>query len=103
MKKYNSSWNAEEMKINFNQKQWRQDLAAFISKKLFWFTTRVTRSKTIERKTNYNEAIKEFNIFDCHGSEVIVRYSNKNEIIFTSHEKLLKEYYALKGINNKNE
>lgn len=35
MRKHSSSWNAEEMTINFNQKQWRQDLAAFISKKRY--------------------------------------------------------------------
>lgn len=99
MRKYNGSWNAEEMKINFNQKQWRQDLAAFIGKKRFWFYARVTRSNTIEKKTNYNDAIKEFRIYDTKGSEEVVRYTNKNEIIYATNEQLLAEYYSLKGMN----
>lgn len=98
MKKYNSSWNAEEMQINFNQKQWRQDLAAFVSKKLYWIPTRVTRSKTIEKKTTYNEAVKEFNVYNGYGGEVVIRYSNKNEIIYTTHEELLTEYFKLKEL-----
>lgn len=99
MRKYSGSWNAEEMKINFNQKQWRQDLAAFISKKRFWFQTRVSRSKTIEKKTNYNDAIKEFCIYSAHGGEEIIRYTNKNEIIYTTNEQLLSEYYNIKGFS----
>ena len=80
MRKHSCSWNAEEMTINFNQKQWRQDLSAFISKKRYWFQTRVGRSRTIEKKTNYNDAVKEFSIYNPHGGEEIIRYMNKNEI-----------------------
>jgi len=100
MKKYNSSWSAEEMKINFNQKQWRQDFAAFISKKLYWLSTRVSRSKIIEKKTTYNEAIKEFYAYNDCGDAVIVKYTNKNEIVCTSDEDLLAEYFKLKGFTN---
>lgn len=100
MKKYNRSWNAEEMQINFNQKQWRQDFAAFVSKKLYWFPTRVTRSKTIEKKTAYNDVVKEFYAYNGYGGEVIVRYTNKNDIIYTSNEDLLNEYFKIKGLNN---
>lgn len=98
VRKYSGSWNAEEMQINFNQKQWRQDLAAFVGKKRYWLQTRVSRSRTIEKKSNYNEAIKEFSIYDAYGGEEIVRYTNKNEIIHTTNEQLLLEYYNLKGL-----
>lgn len=97
MRKYSGSWDAEEMTINFNQKQYRQDLAAFISKKRFWFHTRVSRSRTVEKKTNYNDAVKEFSIYNAHGGEEIVRYMNRNEIVYTTNEQLLSEYYTLKG------
>lgn len=85
------------MTINFNQKQWRQDLAAFISKKRFWFQTQVTRSKTIEKKTKYNDSVKEFSIYNRHGGEEIVRYVNQNQIVYTTNEDLLTEYYETKG------
>lgn len=97
MRKHSGSWNAEEMTINFNQKQWRQDLAAFISKKRYWFQTKVSRSRTIEKKTNYNDAVKEFSIYNPHGGEEIIRYMNKNEIVYTTNEQLLSEYYEKKG------
>ena len=92
MKKYNSSWDAEELQVNFNQKQWRQDLASYVSKNKFWFPVRVTRAKVLEEKTEHSSSVKEFSIYDCHGNSMIIRFMNKNDIIYTDYEELLAGY-----------
>ncbi|MCX4365085.1 MAG: hypothetical protein OSJ70_04870 [Bacilli bacterium] len=97
MKKYNAYWNAAEMQINFNQKQWRQDLAAFISKKLNWTHTRVTRSKIIEIKEDLKDTIKEFEVFSTSYGTITIQYTSKNKIISSTNEELINEYFAIKG------
>lgn len=32
-KRYNSNWDAKRLVVSFNQKQWRQDFAAFVREK----------------------------------------------------------------------
>lgn len=96
MKKYNSNWLAKEMEVDFNQKQYRQDLAAYVSKSKFWYPTRVTRSRTVQQGNNSSECIKEFLIYNGVGGEIVIRYTNKNEIIYTTNEKILEEYLNLK-------
>lgn len=99
MKIYNSSWNAKKLEIDFNQKQWRQDLAAFISQKEYWYRTKVSRSKTVEKKTKYNSSIREFKVFDGCGGNVQIRYTNKNEIIYTTNDELVALYFQERGLN----
>ena len=99
MKKYNSSWDAEKLEINFNQKQWRQDLAAFVRNKKYWFSARVSRSRTVEAKTTYNSSVKEFEVFDGYGGHIVVRYTNKNEVIYTSNEEIITMYFQERGFN----
>ena len=95
MKRYKTSWSAQKMKINFNQKQWRQDLAAFVKEKKFWGETNVTRSKIIDKK----EGIKEFNIYSGYGLDVIIKYKENNEIINCSNEELINQYLIERNMN----
>lgn len=44
-RKYNRSWIAKKNIIDFNQKQWRQDIGYFISQRKFWYFAMVTRTK----------------------------------------------------------
>lgn len=99
VKKYNSSWEAEKLEINFNQKQWRQDLAAYIRNKKYWHQARVSRSKTVEARTTYNSSVKEFKVYDGYGGDIVVRYTNKNEIIYTSNEEILLMYFKSRAFN----
>ena len=42
---YKNNWVAKKMVVNFNQKQWRQDLASFIVNKLNWYDVRVVQEQ----------------------------------------------------------
>ena len=95
---YKNNWYPKKMVVNFNQKQWRQDLASFIVNKLNWYDVRVSRSRTIEKSSKYNEGIKEFEIYDSYNNYFKVTYSNQNTIISTSHPEILNEYLINKGI-----
>lgn len=97
MKRYNAYWNAAEMQINFNQKQWRQDLAAFIGKKMNWTRTRVTRSRIIDENKNLKDTIKEFEVFSTSYGTIIIQYASKNKIISSTNEEIVKEYFLQKG------
>ena len=99
MKTYRNNWEPCKLVVNFNQKQWRQDFASFIVNKLNWFDARVTRSKLIEDKSVYKEAIREFEIYTAGGETFKVQYTNKNEIISSSNDLMVKDYLAKKGIN----
>lgn len=96
-RKYNSNWNAKKMSVNFNEKQWRQDLAYFIVNKLYWYKVRVSRSRAVSRKT-IDKGNKQFEIFDGYGGQVIVIYKNKCDLISSTHEELIKEYLHQKGV-----
>lgn len=94
MKTFNSNWEAKFLDVNFNQKQWRQDIAAFICSSKHWGKTRVSRSKIIEEQKD--KTIKEFQIFnevdDCFFS---VKYYANNKILEATDMALVEEY--LKG------
>lgn len=91
MKNFNSSWQAKTLKVNFNQKQWRQDIAAFIRDCNLWPSARVTRSKTISgEKSN---SIKEFRIFDESNNQSFnIQYRGENQILESSNTVLTEEY-----------
>lgn len=95
---YKNNWSPQKLVVNFNQKQWRQDLASFIVNKLNWFDVRVSRSKMVEKSTKLNDGVREFEIYDNQNNILKVKYSNKNEIIETSHSDILDEYMSMKGM-----
>ena len=101
-KTYNTKWLVAPLTVNFNQKQWRQDLGAFIRSKLFWDgTTLVTRSKAKSKGPNLiTKGIRTFEIYNAtYGRSVIVEYQNENEILYTTHEDLIKRYFEERNIN----
>ena len=75
-KNYNSSWNAKKLTINFNHKQWRQDLAAFIQQKKYWDHASVTRAKSVTNNV-FHKGSKSFEIFNGVGSSVTIQYKKK--------------------------
>lgn len=91
-KNYTKSWKAKKIIVNFNQYQWRQDLASYIMQKLNWFDVRVSRARTIEKGTDFSNAIKEFEIYGLNIDSCIIKYQNKNVIIETTHPEILSEY-----------
>lgn len=100
-KAYNSKWKVTPLTINFNQKQWRQDFGAFIRSKLFWDgTTLVTRSKAKSKGPNLiTKGIRTFEVYNAYGGSVIVEYQNENEVLYTTHEDLIKQYFEERNIN----
>lgn len=94
MKNYRNNWDAEKMIVNFNQKQWRQDLASFIASKLNWIDTRVSRSKFQDESTK----IKIFEIFDGLNNKCVIKFTNKNEILLSSYPAITEEYLSKKGV-----
>ncbi len=102
MKKYNTSWYAKPLMINFNYKQWRQDLAAFIKKKEFWDYALVTKARTVDKKMgDYPKGSKWFEIFDGHGRNLIFIFNNKQEILNVEPSnynlEILQEYFNLRN------
>ena len=80
MKKYR--WYAQSLNINFNYKEWRQDLAAFVRKKLFWDFAMVSKSRTVDFKNGfYSKGNKWFEIYDSHGNWLKIIYKNQSDII----------------------
>ena len=99
MKVYKSNWKPCKMVVNFNQKQWRQDIASFIVNKLNWYDARVSRAK----KTDDSNEIKEFEIFEVYseiGHSFKIRFANKNKIISSTNNELVNSYLLSKGIGN---
>lgn len=80
MKKYNHYWDAQKLIVNFNQKIWRQDLADFIKKKKYWGPTRVSKVKLVDVERN----IKMFQIYDNWNNCVEIKFTNRNDIVFSS-------------------
>ena len=66
--------------VNFNQKQWRQDFAAYVQDKLGWSSSRVTKSKVIKKAYYDNSlgehitSLKEFRVINGSGNEVKIQY-----------------------------
>ena len=96
-KKYNSNWDAKRLVVSFNQKQWRQDFAAFVREKKFWSITRVTRSRAISNNP-LDRGIKSFEVYDRYGESVIVTYQDDNKIISSTDEELIKKYLEERGM-----
>lgn len=91
MKKFNNTWNAKKLTINFNHKQWRQDLAAFIQQKKFWNHAAVTKSKSTSNNLFHKES-KYFDIFDGKGNSIRIQYKNACEVEFSNDIELINEY-----------
>ncbi len=96
-KKYNSNWNAKKLIISFNQKQWRQDFAAFVKEKKFWSITRVTRSRAISSNP-LDKGIKTFEVYNQYGGNIKVVYQDDNRIISTTDDDLMKKYFEERGM-----
>lgn len=92
-KKYNNSWSAKKLTINFNQKQWRQDLASFIQHKKYWNYATVTRSKSVTNNV-FHKGSRFFEIFDGLGNSIKVQYKNECEVEFSNEIELIKEYLS---------
>lgn len=108
MKKYNSSWYAQPLIVNFNYKQWRQDLAAFIKRKEFWDYAIVTKARATDKRIGlFPKGAKWFEIFDGHGRYVRIIFSNKKEILEIQpsnfNEKLIEEYFNVRILGWKGE
>lgn len=85
-----STWQVEKINVNFNQKQWRQDLGEFIKSKKFWDgTTRVTRSKSVSKDS---AGCKRFSVYNAYGGEVVIQYQNLYEILYSNELDLVKSY-----------
>lgn len=93
-KKYNRSWVAKKIVIDFNQKQWRQDLGAFISLKKYWYFAKVTRSRIVDRLSN----VKSFEIYNQHGDSFCITYRDKNKVIDCSDKELVQKYFEEKNM-----
>ncbi len=93
-KKYNRSWVAKKIVIDFNQKQWRQDIGAFISEKRYWFFAKVTRSKMLDRVTN----TKTFEIYNKHGVSFYITYQGQNKVVDCSDKDLVQKYFEDKNM-----
>ncbi len=93
MKMFNSSWEAKSLKVNFNQKQWRQDIAAWVRDCNLWSSARVTRSKIVSEEKN--NIIKEFKIYNERDNCFYIQYCEENKILDSSNLALTEEY--LKG------
>lgn len=88
---YQNSWEAKKNIVNFNQKQWRQDLAYFVGLKKQWCNVHVSRTKFVENG-------KKFEIFDYQNNSITIIYQDKNKIISSSDHDLIKEYLNTKGM-----
>lgn len=96
-RKYNSYWDFKEIKINFNEKQWRQDFAAYVKAKRFWSRARVTRSK-VDPNSVGNEGIKYFEVYDGYGGNVKVKYQDGRNIVNSTHKELIEQYFEDRGL-----
>lgn len=92
---YKNNWNAKKIVVNFNQKQWRQDLAAFVQSQLNWNNVRVTRSKIVNKDKFETNPKKQFEIYSLSNS-CVVEYKNENEIISATYSELINDYLTKK-------
>lgn len=71
-------------------------LAILISRK----TSLVTRSKAKSKGPNLiTKGIRTFEVYNAYGGSVIVEYQNENEVLYTTHEDLIKQYFEERNIN----
>lgn len=95
-KKYNNRWNAKKMTVNFNQKQWRQDLAAFIQRKKYWKYAIVTRSKTVSNNV-FDKGSRYFEVYDGFGNNIFVQYKDQCKVEVSNEMDLILEYLDSKA------
>lgn len=97
---YYQSHQAKRLEINFNQKQWRQDFADFVKRKLSWTgETVVTRSKALTKGINiYYKGIKSFEISNVNGGSVYVEYQDGNVVTNTTARDLIDEYLEMRNL-----
>lgn len=100
----NNRWYAETLKINFNYKEWRQDFAAFVKRKLFWDFAMVSKSRAVDLKDGvYEKGYKWFEVYDPHGRWIKIIYTNQSKIIAIEPQNfdtnLISDYYKLRDIN----
>lgn len=91
-RKYNRSWIAKKNIIDFNQKQWRQDIGYFISENKYWHFAMVTRTRTIDKK----KKIKEFEIYTKGGVNFKITYQGQNKIVNSTDLNLVNNYLKIK-------
>ncbi len=91
-RKYNLSWAVKKNQIDFNQKQWRQDIGYFISKKNFWYFAMVTRSRTVDKK----KKTKEFEIYTKGGASFKIIYQGQNEIVNCTDLDIVNDYFKFR-------
>lgn len=96
-KKYNSAWDAKRLVVNFSQKQWRQDFAAFVRTKKFWDFTRVTRARAVSNNP-LDRGIKSFEVYNRYGGNVTVTFQDENKIVSSSNLELVEEYLSERGM-----
>lgn len=98
---YYQNHKAKKLKVNFNQKQWRQDFADFVKNRLSWISeTVVTRPKAITKGVNlYHKGIKYFEIQNAMGDSVYVEFQHGNEITNTTFPNLAEDYLKAREIN----
>lgn len=87
MKKYNRNWSVERLTVNFNHKQWRQDIGAFIKEKKNWDIAVVTRSKAVDDKGS-----KMFEISNNIGDTFKIQYRNQCDIDLADDIDLVNQY-----------
>jgi len=97
-KVYHNIWDAKELTINFNHKQWRQDFASFIRRKKYWSFVRCSRSKVVEKSEDNEFTKKSFEVFNNYGGSFQVTYMNENEVISSTDSNLVDEYLSKRGI-----
>ncbi len=91
-RKYNRSWIAKKNIIDFNQKQWRQDIGYFISQRKFWHFAMVTRTKVIDKKNK----VKKFEIYSKNGESFSIKFQGQNKIINSTDLNLVNNYFKIK-------
>ncbi len=73
--------------VNFNHKQWRQDIGAYIKEKKYWNIAVVSRSKAIDDK-----GTKVFEISNNVGNTFKIQYRNQCDIEIADDIDLVNQY-----------
>lgn len=82
MRVHKKNWYSELLKINFNHKEWRQDLAAYIRKRCNWDFAVVSKARKVPGNKSFNSKTnKWFEFYDNVGRYVKIVFKNESEII----------------------
>ncbi len=100
IKTHNTSWKVKKVIINFNQKQWRQDFGAYVRDKLNWYgIVKVSKANKVLDIDTKAKSSKTFEVYNDNGNSVVVHFQNNNEIIGSTNETLVKQYFKERGLN----